>query len=79
MVKSDEQIIEEFNIQTNMSVGELQGWLENPKSKEAGTGVGVESGHKIVEILKKNPEKDPAEYDEVRWEHCIVRGYSGLT
>lgn len=66
MVKSDEQVAEEFNIQTNMSVGELQGWLENPKSQEAGTGVGVESGHKIVDILEKNPEKDPTKYDEVR-------------
>ncbi|KAH8094690.1 hypothetical protein BXZ70DRAFT_353789 [Cristinia sonorae] len=64
MTKSNEEVISEFNINTNMSVGELENWLDNPKSKEAGTGVGIESGHKIVEILKKNPEKDPEKYDE---------------
>ncbi|KAH9926400.1 uncharacterized protein B0H18DRAFT_1005911 [Fomitopsis serialis] len=45
---------------------ELQQWLDDPKSAKAGTGVGLESGHKIIEILKKNPEKDPEKYDDVR-------------
>lgn len=48
-----------------MTVEEIQAWLDNPQSKEAGTGVGIESGHKIIEILKKNPSKDPELYDDV--------------
>ena len=65
MVKSKEEVIAEFNLQNNMTVEELQAWLDNPKSKEAGTGVGLESGHKIIGILKKNPSKDPELYDDV--------------
>lgn len=65
MVKSKEEVVSEFNILTNMSVDELQGWVENPQSKKAGTGVGLESAHKIIGILKKNPSKDPELYDEV--------------
>ena len=47
-------------------VATVQKWLDDPQSTKAGTGVGLESGHKIIEILKKNPEKDPEKYDEVR-------------
>ena len=65
MVKSKEDVIADFNLQINMTVDELQAWLDDPQSKQAGTGVGIESGHKIVEILKKNPDKDPELYDEV--------------
>lgn len=74
MVKSNEDVIAEFNLQNNMTVDELQAWLDNPQSKQAGTGVGVESGHKIVEILKKNPSKDPELYDEVRY-YVLTRPY----
>ena len=48
-----------------MTVEELEAWLEDPKSKKAGTGVGIESGHRIVEILRKNPTKNAEKYDEV--------------
>lgn len=65
MIKSKDEVISEFNILTNMSVDELQDWVENPQSKKAGTGVGLESAHKIMGILKKNPSKDPELYDEV--------------
>lgn len=65
MTKPNEDVVSEFNINTNMSVDELEKWLDTPQSKEAGTGVGVESGHKIVDILKKNPDKDSEKYDEV--------------
>lgn len=65
MGKSDEEAIAQFNKYVNMSPEELQKWLDNPQSKEAGTGVGIESGHKIVNILRKNPSKDPKKYDEV--------------
>ena len=66
MVKSREDVVAAFNEYVNMNADELQGWLDDPQSAEAGTGVGVESGRRIVEILKKNPEKDPEKYDEVR-------------
>ena len=65
-MKSKEEVIAQFNEEVNMTMEELETWLEDPKSEEAGTGVGIESGHKIVEILKKNPAKDPEKYDEVR-------------
>lgn len=65
MVKPRDEVIAEFNLQNNMTVDELQAWLDDPQSKKAGTGVGIESGHKIVEILKKNPNKDPEQYDDV--------------
>ena len=65
MVKGKEEVISQFNILTNMSVDELEAWLKNPESKKAGTGVGLESAEKIIGILKKNPSKDPEQYDEV--------------
>ncbi len=65
MVKSKEDTIAEFNEQVNMSVEELEEWLENPQSKKAGTGVGLERAAKIIEILKKNPTKDPEKYEDV--------------
>lgn len=64
-MKPQNEVIQEFNVQNNMTVDELQAWLNNPQSKKAGTGVGIESGNKIVEILKKNPSKDPELYDDV--------------
>ena len=64
-MKSKDEVIAQFNEEVNMTVEELEAWLEDPKSAKAGTGVGVESGHKIIEILKKNPTKDPEKYDDV--------------
>ncbi|PIL31223.1 hypothetical protein GSI_05921 [Ganoderma sinense ZZ0214-1] len=76
-MKSKEEVIAQFNEEVNMTAEELEAWLEDPKSEEAGTGVGIESGHKIVEILKKNPEKDPEQYDEDDLEHMRkVVGYN---
>ncbi|KAG1747576.1 hypothetical protein EDB19DRAFT_1893907 [Suillus lakei] len=42
-----------------MTVDELEPWLASDKSHQAGTGVGLVSGAKIVDILKKNPDMDP--------------------
>lgn len=66
MALSNKEIIEKFNEQVNMSAEEIEEWLKNPESKKAGTGVGIESGRKIIEILRRNPEKDPGSYNEVR-------------
>ena len=66
MGKSDAEVVALFNEQVNMTADELEAWLDDPQSREAGTGVGIESGRRIVEILRKNPEKKPDRYDEVR-------------
>ena len=66
MGKSDAEVVAIFNEQVNMTADELEAWLDDPQSREAGTGVGIESGRRIVEILRKNPERKPDRYDEVR-------------
>ncbi|KAG1779626.1 hypothetical protein EV702DRAFT_1043551 [Suillus placidus] len=43
---------------------ELEPWLASDKSYQAGTGVGLVSSAKIVDILKKNPDMDPEKYEE---------------
>lgn len=65
MAITDAETIEKFNEQVNMSVEELETWLDSDTSQQAGTGVGHESGRKIVEILKKNPNRDAKIYDAV--------------
>jgi len=60
MVKSDEQVIQEFDEAVNMTRKELEEWLQTNESKSVGQSdgggesKGHESGRKIVEILKKN-------------------------
>ena len=57
-----------------MTPSELEKWLKSPESessgwsKDDGSGesIGHESGRKIIEILKKNPKKDPEGYDQGR-------------
>jgi len=56
----------------NMRPDELKEWLTNesslnagwPKHDDSGETIGHESGRHIVEILSKNPAKDPEKYDE---------------
>ncbi|KAA6415835.1 MAG: hypothetical protein FRX48_00553 [Lasallia pustulata] len=57
MVKDNETVIEEFNELVNMPPQELEAWLKEGSSQSSG-------GRKIIEILKKNPNKDPAAYEE---------------
>ncbi|KAI0451446.1 hypothetical protein F5B21DRAFT_527975 [Xylaria acuta] len=60
-----------------MSAPDLEAWLEGEPSQSAGWGkgdesgetIGHESGRRIVEILEKNPSKDPDRYDEEDVEH----------
>jgi hypothetical protein len=66
MGKTDAEVIALFNEQVNMTADELDTWLDDPQSRKAGTGVGIESGRRIVEILRKNQDKNPDGYDEVR-------------
>ncbi len=48
-----------------MTGEELEARLADPGSQEVGTGVGLESGGKVIDILRKNPDKVPEDYDEV--------------
>lgn len=73
MGKSDAEVIALFNQQVNMTPDELETWLDDPQSRTAGTGVGIESGRRIVEILRKNPTKKPDAYDEVRANNAFFR------
>lgn len=65
-------MLREFNELVNMTAQELEDWLKTQASassgwsKDDGSGesVGHESGGLIVEILSKNPDKDPGGYDE---------------
>ncbi|CZS98847.1 uncharacterized protein RAG0_07408 [Rhynchosporium agropyri] len=77
MVKDNETVIKEFNELVNMTAPELEKWLKSEDStgtgwsKDDGSGetIGHDSGRKIVEILKKNPERDPEGYDEEDYDH----------
>ncbi|TIB15095.1 hypothetical protein E3P89_00718 [Wallemia ichthyophaga] len=74
MSKPNEQVIEEFNKIVNITVEELESFLNTEESKNAGWGegdesVGHNSGRHIVDILTKNPEKKPESYDEGMLEH----------
>jgi hypothetical protein len=69
MSPTREETIKSFNSYVNMTTSELEAWLADPECHKAGTGVGIESGHRILEILKKNPKKDEAKYDEDDIEH----------
>lgn len=77
MGKTDAEVIALFEEQVNMTADELETWLDNPQSHKAGTGVGIESGRRIVEILRKNPDKNPDGYDEVRTLVLPVLSVSG--
>ncbi|KAI4257285.1 MAG: hypothetical protein LQ352_001697 [Teloschistes flavicans] len=77
MVKDDATVIQEFNDIVNMTSSELDSWLKEEQSessgwsKDDGSGetVGHESGRKIIQILDKNPGKDPDKYEEEDLQH----------
>ncbi|KAH8677916.1 hypothetical protein BX600DRAFT_506911 [Xylariales sp. PMI_506] len=72
MVKDEQTVIEEFNDLVNMSPSELGEWLQEDSSQNAGWSkddgsgetIGHESGRKIIDILERNPKKDPSKYTE---------------
>ncbi|KAH7368809.1 DNA-binding protein, partial [Plectosphaerella cucumerina] len=78
-MKPSEEVITEFNELVNMTAEELEKWLKSgdsnsagwPKDDAEGDGetVGHDSGRKIVEILKANPDKDADKYTEEQIEH----------
>ncbi|KUI62531.1 hypothetical protein VP1G_09649 [Cytospora mali] len=76
-MKEDKEVIAEFNEYVNVTASELEKWLKSDDSSKAGwhkdggngESVGQESGHKIVEILKANPDKDPEKYTDDQIQH----------
>ncbi|KAI4235060.1 MAG: hypothetical protein LQ349_003408 [Xanthoria aureola] len=77
MVKDNETVIKEFNELINMTSSELKEWLMEGQSESSGWDkgdgsgetVGHESGRKIIQILEKNPDKNPDQYDEDDLQH----------
>ncbi|KAG7134343.1 hypothetical protein HYQ45_007661 [Verticillium longisporum] len=79
MVKPKEEVISEFNSLVNMTASDLETWLKSddansagwPKDDADGDGetVGHESGRKIVEILKANPDRKEDKYTDEQVEH----------
>jgi hypothetical protein len=67
MLTSKEEVIVDFYSKVNMTVEELEAWVNSDESKTAGTpeGVGQESARKVIEILKKNPSKEQEKFDDV--------------
>ncbi|KAI0066628.1 hypothetical protein BV25DRAFT_1796330 [Artomyces pyxidatus] len=77
MGKSDAEVIALFHEQVNMTADEIEAWLEKPESHKAGTGVGLESGRKIIDILRRNPVRNAEAYDPDDMEHIRkVVGYN---
>lgn len=76
-MKEDQEVIAEFNDYVNVTASELDKWLKSDESSNAGwhkdggdgESVGQGSGHKIVEILKTNPDKDPEKYTDDQIQH----------
>ncbi|KAK3947949.1 hypothetical protein QBC32DRAFT_352746 [Pseudoneurospora amorphoporcata] len=72
MLKDTETVIREFTELVNMDPDELEDWLETEastssgwtKDDRSGESVGHESGRKIVDILRRNPDKDPEGFGE---------------
>jgi len=72
MAKPDDEVVRDFNEMVNMTAEELERWLKGEDSQSSGwskndgsgESIGHESGRKIIEILQKNPKKDPSKYDK---------------
>lgn len=76
-MKDNNEVISEFNEYVNMTASELEKWLKSDDSNSAGwskdggdgESVGHDSGRKIVEILKSNPDKTPDKYTDDQLAH----------
>lgn len=76
-MKDNKEVISEFNEYVNMTASELEKWLKSDDSNSAGwtkdggegESVGHDSGRKIVEILKSNPDKTPDKYTDDQLQH----------
>ncbi len=63
MADDHDTIYRDFGEAVNMAPAELERWLKTDESRQAGTGVGHDSGEKIVAIKrKKKAELTDADY-----------------
>ncbi|PWY98993.1 hypothetical protein BCV70DRAFT_191861 [Testicularia cyperi] len=76
MTKSDADVIKEFHELVNMTADELEKWLKSKDSTssgwtngEGGETVGHNSGTKIVDILRRNPDKKDDKYTDEDLKH----------
>jgi hypothetical protein len=79
-MKDEKEVIREFNELVNMTAPELEEWLKSKDSRSTGwpkggghggggESVGHDSGRKIVEILRSNPDKKPEKYTGEQIQH----------
>lgn len=75
-MKGKDEVISEFNELVNMTADELEDWLKSDDANSAGwpkdddsETVGHDSGRKIVEILRSNPNKKPEKYSDDQIDH----------
>ncbi|KID84795.1 DNA-binding protein [Metarhizium guizhouense ARSEF 977] len=77
-MKDKNDVISEFNDLVNMTAAELEKWLKSGDSQAVGwskeddgggESVGHDSGRKIVQILKDNPQKSPDKYTDDQIQH----------
>ncbi|KFH48374.1 hypothetical protein ACRE_008390 [Hapsidospora chrysogenum ATCC 11550] len=78
-MKDEKEVTREFNQLVNMTASELEEWLKSKDSRSAGwpkddgqdggESVGHDSGRKIVEILRSNPDKTPEKYTADQIQH----------
>lgn len=62
-----DQVWKEFSEAVNMTPSELEMWLKTDESKESGTGVGHDSGERIVAIKhKKKAELTDDDYAHMK-------------
>merc|ERR1712054_483736 len=78
IMKDSETVVKEFNEIVNMTASELEKWLKSDDSRSAGwpkgegedgESVGHDSGRKIVDILKSNPDKKEDKYTDEQIQH----------
>jgi len=58
MGKTDDEIVDIYHDPGHMTADQLEAWLQRPAEQGAGTGVGLDSGRKILEIMRKNPARE---------------------
>lgn len=76
-MKDQDTVIKEFNDLVNMTVSELEAWLDSedsqaagwPKGEDGKESVGHDSGRKIISILESNPDKNVEKYTDDQVDH----------
>lgn len=62
MVKSNEQIIHEFNQLVSLAADQLDDWLKS--SSSSAPGQDYSAANKVADLLRRNPDRTPSLYTE---------------